>query len=268
MEQLAVDHDEELMQRDAQHQQDLIDFQERIKSLESDSVDNSDDFRPATDDSLKIKEGFISSPFGLGALSPRDGKKKLLDCYVALLKLHGPEPFTGPMHVTEEESVGVFRTNKVANGWRSATFQSIITDIIPKKGKAVDPLGGDMRRPYIQNREQSPPRHSRRPQERVRQRCVGRDRGDRHQPGERRRRTRARVWDAEGGTGARDAQKGVSGPDRPGLFVDCYDGDTDRGLFKEVVLAVSPRLYKTGDGRGDMKSTKAILHGEIYAARS
>jgi hypothetical protein len=50
-------------------------------------------------------------------------------------------------------------------------------------------------------------------------------------------------------------------------FVDCYDGDADRGAVKEVVLAVSPRLYKRGDGRGDMKTGKVIFHGEVYVAR-
>jgi hypothetical protein len=49
--------------------------------------------------------------------------------------------------------------------------------------------------------------------------------------------------------------------------VDCYDGDADRGAVKEVVLAVSPRLYKRGDGRGDMKTGKVIFHGEVYVAR-
>lgn len=73
--------------------------------------------------------------------------------------------------------------------------------------------------------------------------------------------------------GVQRAELGLEMPERGSQvqigqnFVDCFDGDADRGLFKEVVLAVSPRLYKRGDGRGDMRTVKVIFHGEIYTPR-
>lgn len=59
-----------------------VHLQEKIKSLESDLVDNSDDFRPATDDSLKTGYGklklmveTITETFNLGVVTiPQDGR--------------------------------------------------------------------------------------------------------------------------------------------------------------------------------------------------
>jgi hypothetical protein len=146
--QARLDREQALVQQKKSHQQDVLDMERRVVSLESSLVDNSDDFRPATDDSLKfkyqqlklavetitynlgavaippnsqldpgsflekegktetrfllqsilwehIKDGFFSSPFGLGALGTGDGKKKLLDLYVAYRSLFDTDPSTG-----------------------------------------------------------------------------------------------------------------------------------------------------------------------------
>ena len=69
-------HYEELLRNNAVH------LQEKIKSLQSDLVDNSDDFRPATDDSLKTSYGklklmveTITETFNLGVVTiPQDGR--------------------------------------------------------------------------------------------------------------------------------------------------------------------------------------------------
>lgn len=78
--------DEELKRARQAHQQELknhsVNLQTKIKSLESDLVDNSDDFRPATDDSLKTRYGSLkllvettTEPFNLGTVTiPQDGR--------------------------------------------------------------------------------------------------------------------------------------------------------------------------------------------------
>lgn len=48
-------------------------------------------------------------------------------------------------------------------------------------------------------------------------------------------------------------------------YVDCQDGDHNRGKTEEVELLVSPKFYRIGDGRDDMKTENVIFPGEIYA---
>ena len=50
-------------------------------------------------------------------------------------------------------------------------------------------------------------------------------------------------------------------------FIDCEDGDSTRGALETVDLVVSPRLFRIGDGRNDLKTEKIIVPGEIYPKR-
>jgi len=47
-------------------------------------------------------------------------------------------------------------------------------------------------------------------------------------------------------------------------YHDCYDGDYYRGQIRKVDLVTSPGLQKVGDGRSDTTSTWTIVPCEIY----
>ncbi|KAK4135769.1 hypothetical protein BT67DRAFT_376379 [Trichocladium antarcticum] len=337
--QKRLEIDQALVQQKRLHQQDVMDMEKRVMSLESSLVDNSDDFRPATDDSLKakyqqlklevetitfnlgpvnipldseldpdrflekegktetrfllqsiiwarIKDGFFSSPFGLGALGTSDGKKKLLDLYVAYRNLFDLEPPpSGPLPETEASSIALFRTSSEANRWRSAAFQSLLVAVTPKRGSgngsgsgsgsgtAKPPsssptlTGADLKSPYLVNRAHVHATIL----ALLAEVCT------------------AAIPDSIAATvahlvaaagelalelGVQRAELGLEMPARGAQvqiggsgFLDCYDGDADRGVTKDVVLAVSPRLYKRGDGRGDLRTGRVVFHGEVYVAR-
>ncbi|KAK3990736.1 hypothetical protein QBC44DRAFT_238360, partial [Cladorrhinum sp. PSN332] len=311
---------EELERRDEAHQRHISELLERIKSLESSLVDNSDDFRPATDDSLKnkyqslkltidtitfnlgaitfppgsrldqgrfmeregegvyllqsiiwerLQHGFFSLPFGLGALGPGEGKKRLLEMYVAYRRLAGvelPGADAAVPQLVEQECVQVFRTDKEANKWRSSTFQTIGTTVISKRGKEGSEIDNETHIPYFKNRQQ------------VLQSikavlgevCAGvsKDMEKKvidlvHMAGE---------LSLE--FGAQRAELGFESPPRDSSiqigrgFVDCIDDDKCKDQFKTVALAVSPKFYKTGDGRHDLTTTKLISQGTIFSART
>ena len=51
-------------------------------------------------------------------------------------------------------------------------------------------------------------------------------------------------------------------------FVDCEDGDANRGKLEIVQLAVAPSLFMIGDGRKDLTTASCLYPGEIYPQRS
>lgn len=50
-------------------------------------------------------------------------------------------------------------------------------------------------------------------------------------------------------------------------FVDCEDGDANRGKLETVELAVAPSLFMIGDGRKDLTTATCLYPGEIYPRR-
>ncbi|KAK4163680.1 hypothetical protein QBC43DRAFT_212382 [Cladorrhinum sp. PSN259] len=310
--------DQSLRERDELHRQHTSELLERITSLESSLVDNSDDFRPATDDSLRnkyqslkltidtitfnlgtitfrrgttldpggfleregkgeevyllrsifwerLQQGFFSLPFGLGALGSGDGKKKLLDMYVAYRRLSGIEPPLAVPQSVEQDCLTVFRTDKDANKWRSSAFQTIGSAVISKKGKPTAELDKEKHAPYFQNRDQV----LNSIKEVLGEVCggVSEDMEDAvtnlvHNAAE-----------LAVELGAQRAELGFESPLWGSSvqigrgFIDCIDDDTYRDELKTVALAVSPKFYKTGDGRHDLTTTKLISQGTIFSAR-
>ncbi|KAK3315477.1 hypothetical protein B0H66DRAFT_345285 [Apodospora peruviana] len=297
-----------------------VELQEKIRSLESDLVDNSDDFRPATDDALKtnygklklavdaitetfnlgvvsvpqdgrfdptnfvdregkgqlrvllrslvwarILDGFFSSPFGFGAFGSGSGKDLLVGLYLAWRRMFENGSFNG--YYAPEETFELFRTDKEANKWRSATFQSILMAVNPRGLKKAQSGGGDKVRSYVENRQkvyddildilnqvcndQVQPEITEKIVEIV------------HLAGE-----LALEFGAQRAELALDAPgNGASitiGPE----FIDCEDGESARGKEEEVELLVLPKLFRIGDGRNDLKTRKIIVPGEIYPKRS
>lgn len=48
-------------------------------------------------------------------------------------------------------------------------------------------------------------------------------------------------------------------------FEDVKDGDMHRNMDLEVSVMVSPKLYRIGDGRTDLKAEKIICPGQVYS---
>ncbi|EAA33991.1 hypothetical protein GE21DRAFT_3742 [Neurospora crassa] len=91
-------HEQDIQRLNKKHARNVVDLREKVQSLENDLVGNNDDFRPATDDSLKIQYrqlklcidmvtepinlGISGVPRNLGKLDPtrfleREGKNQL-----------------------------------------------------------------------------------------------------------------------------------------------------------------------------------------------
>ena len=165
-----------------------------------------------------------------------------------------------------DEAFELFRTDKEANKWRSATFQSILMAVNPK-GKKGQPANGELVRPFAENRQkvhddildvlnrvcnnQVQPEIAEKVVEIVQ--LAG---------------ELALEFGSQRAELALDVPgKGESitiGPE----FVDCEDGESARGKMEEVELLVLPKLFRVGDGRNDLRSRKIIVPGEIYPKRS
>ncbi|KAK4225798.1 hypothetical protein QBC38DRAFT_367931 [Podospora fimiseda] len=308
---------EELKRRDHAHQEHISKLLERIESLESSLVDNSDDFRPATDDSLRnkyqaikltietisfnlgaitflpgtrldpgrfmeregeavyllqsiiwerLQEGFFSLPFGLGSLGPGEGKKRLLEMYVAYRRLAGVElPGAVPAQLIEQECIQVFRSDREANKWRSSTFQTIGTAVVSKKGTPASEIEKDTQFPFFKNRQQV----LNSVKAVLNDVCVGVSQDMEEKVIDLVRLAGELALEF----GVQRAELGFESPPRDSSiqigrgFVDCVDDDKCKDQFKTVALAVSPKFYKTGDGRHDLTTTKLISQGTIFSAR-
>ncbi|KAK0665367.1 hypothetical protein QBC41DRAFT_327906 [Cercophora samala] len=302
-------------------QQAVKDLENKVRLLESSLVDNSDDYRPATDDHLQVDfdqlnlditkithnlpavdfyqvrdpggfldregrdqlrfllqsifwehmmYGFFSSPYGLGALGPEDGKQRLLEVWIAYRKLLGAEKSDVrlpngkyDMGAIEQDYVEFLRNDKETNKWRSSTFQAVMAALLPKKDKAHSPLTDYLSSPFFRNRNNV--------RENIltelRRICVG------GIPQAIEQTVENMVFKASELAlqfGMQRSELGLIFPQRNTLvrigpeFVICYDNDAEHGMQKPVFLSVSPMCYKRGDGRNDTTSTKFISPGHIY----
>ncbi|KAK3343608.1 hypothetical protein B0T25DRAFT_463207 [Lasiosphaeria hispida] len=309
-------------ERDRQHEHNIIDLREKIISLEGDLVDNSDDFRPASDDSLKSKyrelklvvetitepfnlqisgvprttridpdgflaregknqlrfllrsivwekvmDGFFSAPLGFGALGSGSGKKLLVNLFQHWRKIFDANPTAAPVGNYQEESFDVFRDDKEANKWRSATFQSIMMAVFPKGQRKGLASSGGMVGTFRTNRDK----------------VYGEIRDILNEVC-----TNGVAEEIEEGIanivrlagelalefGSQRTQLWLEGPEKGSSvqigqdFVDCQDGDGNRGAREEVELVVSPKFFRVGDGRNDLSTVKIIYPGEIYPKQS
>ncbi|KAK3683331.1 hypothetical protein B0T22DRAFT_483199 [Podospora appendiculata] len=325
-------HEKELRKLTKAHDDNVVHLRERVASLENDLVDNSDDFRPASDDTLRLKyrdlkkwvetitepfnlgvtnvalsggrldptrfleregknqlrfllrsvvwarimEGFFSAPFGFGALGSGGGRAMLMGLYMAWRRLFGLDsglagaaPAASSGHAPDE-SFRLFQTDKEANRWRSATFQSIMMAVMPKnhkKGAAGTPSNTVIVQPYLDNRQKV---HDQILLD-LAEVCSSGVSSDIEEKvvdivrlaGE----LALEFGSQRAGLGLHMPARGEGvkiGPE----FVDCVDDDEARGVVEEVDLVVSPKLFRVGDGRNDLKVWKIIFPGEIYPRRS
>lgn len=166
-----------------------------------------------------------------------------------------------------DEIFELFRTNKEANKWRSATFQSILMAVSPKGQKKNQAANGPLVKPFADNRRK------------VHDDILGvlnQVCNNQVQPeiaekiveivqlaGELALEFGSQRAELALGTPAKGDSVTI-GPE----FVDCEDGETELGKTKEVELLVLPKLFRVGDGRNDLKTRKIIVPGEIYPRRS
>ncbi|KAK4197074.1 hypothetical protein QBC40DRAFT_267902 [Triangularia verruculosa] len=323
-----ADHCQQLLdnvgyQYEVNKQQEVKVLENKVRLLESSLVDNSDDYRPATDDHLQVdfdqinldigkvthnlpsvdffqishldpsgfleregrdqlrfllqsiiwgdlKSGFFSSPFGLGALGPRDGKRRLLELWIAYRKLLGNGKSDVQLPIGEYDMPDVekgyiefLRQDKETNKWRSSTFQAVMAALLPKKGKENSALTEYLSSPFFQNRNHVLDSIL----TTLRRICGG------GIPQAIEQTVQGMVFKASELAlqfGMQRAELGLDMPERNALvpigqaFVICYDNDAEHGMQKSVFLGVSPTCYKTVDGRNDITTTKVISPGHIY----
>ncbi|KAK3370873.1 hypothetical protein B0T24DRAFT_680020 [Lasiosphaeria ovina] len=312
-------HRRELLKQENEHKRNLVDLRATVKNLEGDLVDNSDDFRPASDDALKVRfkdikltietitspfnirattipegvdpdgflvresksklcfllrsivwskliDGFFSSPFGFGALGTGDGARMLVALYSSWRRLFDAGSFAAPDTYPREQIFERFRTDKEANKWRSSTFQSILMTVHPK-GQKKGVSGAEAVRPYADN--------CNRVQSEILDlfvKVIGRGAAEELEIKVDTIVSLASELALE--FGSQRAQLGLQMPNRGESiqmgpdFEDCEDGAGTHGTIEEVDLAISPKLYRIGDGRNDLTTRKTIVAGEIYPLRS
>ncbi|KAK3317052.1 hypothetical protein B0H66DRAFT_605313 [Apodospora peruviana] len=232
-----------------------------------------------------IIEGFFSAPFGFGAFGRGEGRQLLINLYCTWQRLFDPA-FTGFISAPElkdQEDFEPFYRDKFANLWRSATFQSIMTAVQPTKGSKVSKRTSD-----APNREEPPTNEAAvgiakvfvQNVERVRSDLLGmlkRACGGSSVSGEIEGIVDEIVRSASllaVEFGAHGAKICFGMPKTRDIvqigteFVDCEDGDGNRGALETVQLAVSPSLFMIGDGRNDLTTATCLFPGEIYPERA
>ncbi len=180
----------------------------------------------------------------------------------------------GVEKTSEEHVLEAIQKRKEVNRWRSATFHSIASAVMPRDemnqraaADAKTELGDLVVTPFIEN------------QTRVRDDIlailtevteggVGKEIEDEVAN------VTALAGELALEAGVHRSFLSLSSLDRGDVFqvgfefIDCEDGDSARGLFATVDLVVSPHFVRVGDGRGDLATKRTICHGEIYPARS
>ncbi|KAK0732048.1 hypothetical protein B0H67DRAFT_640358 [Lasiosphaeris hirsuta] len=214
----------------------------------------------------RIVDGFFSAPCGFGAFGNGEGAGLLMDVFRGWMRLLAPaeDPIPDP-------DLELFRTDQAANRWRSATFHSIVCSIkSASESSSQDDEAQQAQTlvtPFTAN------------QAKVKAQILDVLREVTQNP------LLEEIEDKVGDIvsvagalaleiGVHRAFLGLAVPQRGEQvqigheFIDCEDGDAARGAFETVDLVVSPHLFRVGDGRGDLTTTKAIHPGEIYPVRS
>ncbi|KAI9786204.1 MAG: hypothetical protein M1839_007614 [Geoglossum umbratile] len=207
-------------------------------------------------------EQFFSAPFGFGALGPGKAQKELMDIYFAWRKI-----FDKPTETASPsgEKFAVFHQDKLANNWRSATFQCINVALTLSDGRkpAPDTLLAKL---SADNVNQAVNRIMGVLSEvaRLSNSTVKSEVEDDI------RRMANLSLEIALQFGVHSAKLRLSGASRGEQVVigeefhDCEDGDYNKGSPFVVDLVVVPSLQKIGDGRLDMTSKRTIVPCEIY----
>ncbi|KAK4208767.1 hypothetical protein QBC37DRAFT_431426 [Rhypophila decipiens] len=226
-----------------------------------------------------IMGGFFSSPFGFGAFGPGEGKKLLLEVYATWQKLFDPK-FTGFIASPElsgQEDFEPFYNDKFANWWRAATFQSIQSAVF--RSRRTSQVGEPTEAVEEMQMPQGIAKVFAGNMARVKSRILGVitkacgvDKASEAIEGEVEDLVRcASLLAVEfGAHGAKICFGMPKFGDTVQIgteFVDCEDGDSNRGKLETVELAVSPSLFMIGDGRKDLTTATCLFPGEIYPRR-
>jgi hypothetical protein len=172
------------------------------------------------------------------------------------------------------DELEIFQRDKEANKWRSATFQSIMAAVMPRKtagGRQVSPVSPvasmAMGTTYAQNCT------------RVERDILGvlNEVANGVVHGELQDSV-PEITRLAGELalefGAQRSQLGLMLPIRGDniqlgeQFVDCVDGEAAKGSYVAVELVVCPSMFRIGDGRSDLQSGRTIFPGEIYPMRN
>ncbi|KAK3375524.1 hypothetical protein B0T24DRAFT_523904 [Lasiosphaeria ovina] len=231
----------------------------------------------------RLIEGFFSSPYGFGAFGPGEGGSMVFNLYCTWQRLFDAD-FTGfgpdGPETPENHDFEAFYRNRFANGWRSATFQSIVAALRPREGSRARKRGSASRGSLSSNGLRGIAKVYAANVEKVRAdllevlgrvcngavgdeieanvaeivRCASELAADfaAHQ---------AKVCFGQMPMRGDSVTIGAE-------FVDCEDGDTSRRGAETVDLAVSPSLFIIGDGRNDLITPVCLLPGEIFSSRS
>ncbi|KAH0537285.1 hypothetical protein FGG08_005910 [Glutinoglossum americanum] len=209
-----------------------------------------------------FQEQFFSAPFGFGALGPGKAQRELMDVYFTWRKI-----FDGPTGIASPggESFAIFHQDKLANNWRSATFQCIIVALTSTDGRNPAP-DTPLAKLSAKNVNQTISRIMGVLSEvsKLSNSMVGREIEDEiHQMANLSLEIALQF-------GVHSAQLRLSAPSRGEQimigeeFHDCEDGDSSKGSAYVVDLVIVPGLQKVGDGRSDMTSKRTIVPCEIY----
>ncbi|KAM7205434.1 hypothetical protein V8F20_003203 [Naviculisporaceae sp. PSN 640] len=224
-----------------------------------------------------ILDRFFSSPFGFGAFGREEGKKMLLEVYATWQRLFDPS-FTGFISAPElsgQEDFEPFYNDKFANWWRSATFQSIQSIVFPSRRASTGPLDENGAIPgpqgivkaFTDNVEMAKTSvldlitkvcKADKVSEEIESEVDGLVR------------CASQLAVEFGAHGAKICFGMPTFGDTVQIgaeFVDCEDGDSNRGKLETVELAVAPSLFMIGDGRKDLTTATCLYPGEIYPRR-
>ena len=233
-----------------------------------------------------LYEQFFSAPFGFGVLGPGKAQVQLLTVYHSWLDLIDQRMCKILLHSTSrvkeksianqcfsiasaDQTFAIFHHDKVANNWRSATFQCV-NAALGAYGDGHAGSESSLAKLSADNVNQTVDRvirilsevssmsnsfPSSETKDHIRQMAnLGRDMALQF--------------------GLHPAQLRLLFPSRGERiqigeeFHDCEDGDCNRGVWYKVDLVTTPGLRKIGGGRSDMNSEKIIVPCEIYPDQS
>lgn len=207
----------------------------------------------------RLLEGFFSAPYGFGAFGNGKGQQTLVGLYIAWRKVLAQDEGSAAADSVANADFTLFKRDKVANRWRSATFQSIVSALASNPSQSEDAV----LTPFARNQTEVEQHIFSILQEVANVEAID---GVRETVAEIVRKAGELALQI----GVHRASLGIALP-RNGEpvkigheYIDCEEGDSAFGSVLDVDLAVSPLFYKIGDGRDDLLTVKPIVPGEIY----
>ncbi|KAI9769805.1 MAG: hypothetical protein M1840_003799 [Geoglossum simile] len=206
-----------------------------------------------------FREQFFTVPFGFGAFGPGKAQGELMNIYFAWWKTLDGSAGTASR---DGENLTIFRRDRLANKWRSATFQSIGAALVANGGRDLAPVA----KLSADNVNQTATRIISVLSE-VSKLSDGRVSGDIEDEV---REMANLCFSIALQFGIHTAQLRLSVPDRGEQitigdeFRDCQDGERYKGTVYAVDLVVVPGLQKIGDGGSDMTTKHIVVPCGIY----